>query len=77
MFPDDVVSYIEDVLNKLYIRANWLYNYDPKNVECPKVVCVNEVLNKFDEFTKRIKEQIESIDEFINNSEKQRIYYGT
>lgn len=71
MFSDDVVSYIEDVLNKLYIRANWLYNYDPKNVECPKVVCVNEVLNKFDEFTKRIKEQIESIDEFINNSEKQ------
>lgn len=71
MFPDDVVSYIDDVLNKLYIRANWLYNYDPKNGECPKVVCVNEVLNKFDELTKRIKEQIESIDEFINNSEKQ------
>lgn len=71
MFPDDVVSYIVDVLNKLYIRADWLYNYDPKNGECPKVVCVNEVLNKFDELTKRIKEQIESIDEFINNSEKQ------
>lgn len=36
MLPDDVVSYIEDVLNKLYIRANWLYNYDPKKWRMPQ-----------------------------------------
>lgn len=71
MFPDEVVSYIEDVLNKLFDKAKWLYHYDTKNIECPNVVCVNEVINKFSELTKRNEDEIKSIKEFISNSNTQ------
>ena len=71
MFSDEEISFVENVLNKLFIRASWLYDYNLQKRECPEIVGVDEVICKFSEITKRNENEIKAIKEFIDNSKEQ------
>ncbi len=70
-FSDENISLITNIINKLYERANWLYNYDSNNNTCPDIVPLDEATKIFSTIRKQFDLELEALKEFIDNYDEQ------
>ncbi len=69
-FSDENISPITNIINKLYDRAIWLYNYDSNN-NCPDIVPLDEATKIFSTIRKQFDLELEALKEFLNNYDEQ------
>lgn len=72
-FDDEFVSFIENILEQLLRRANWLYNYDESSPKCPEVASYDSVNKKLIESISAKNNEKVSLEEFINNYDNQLV----
>lgn len=72
-FDDEIVSYIENVMEQLLKRANWLYNYDDSSPECPTIENYDFVNKRLIELISIKNDEQASLREFIDNYDKQLV----
>lgn len=71
-FDENTIKYIESIVESLFIRASWLYDYENHMTEPrPSIPNQADFIKKFNEFVKANEYEIKSLNEFINNFETQ------
>lgn len=70
-FEEEFVSYVESIMEQLLSRANWLYNYESSGSNCPAIEKYEVVEKRLNEEINNNSDEIISLNDFIENYEKQ------
>lgn len=70
-FEDDIVLFVSNLYNDLFLRAKWLYEYEDSNKNCPTLQAEDTVEKLFTETITQKEKRCNSLNDFIADYDKQ------